>query len=290
VSLAPHLLVTAPLKDLGQGATVPIGSATLRHLRKVLRLTDGAELSVTDGAGRWTAAVLAGDLGRLAGPVHSVHAPVPRLVLAQSLSKGRRAEDAVRAACELGAGRVVPVIATRTQGRPDAHAAEVIVERWRAVAVAALEQSRGVHLTEILAPITTDVLLARPPTTGALRLVAVPGADALPIVLGGALGGVAEAATRVSEVVVAVGPEGGWSPEEVASAGAAGWLAVGLGPTVLRTEHAGPVAVAVLAALTGRWDVPRSEVVPEDPAWITPASGERGATLDIRPSRSTDAL
>jgi 16S rRNA (uracil1498-N3)-methyltransferase len=169
------------------------------------------------------------------------------MVLAQALSKGRRAEDAVRVACELGVDRIVPVIAERTQGRPDVRAANGLVERWRAVAVAALEQSRGAHLATIVDPVEglERVPDARTGSRG-LRLLAVPGAVSLPDVLSGM--------ASVPEVVVmAVGPEGGWSPVEVARAEEDGWSPVGLGPTVLRTEHAGPIAVAVVAALLGRW-------------------------------------
>jgi 16S rRNA (uracil1498-N3)-methyltransferase len=271
VSLAPHLHVDVPLADLGPPVTVPIVAATLHHLRRVLRLADGAALRVTDGAGHIADAALDGDAARLVGPVLRVAAPAPRLVLAQAVSKGRRAEDAVRVACELGVDRIVPVVAARTQGRPDARAAETLVERWRAVAVAALEQSRGVHLAAVSSPVASHALLA--PSGGgtgeaspaALRLIAVPGADPLPTVLTS----VSRDGAAPTEVLVAVGPEGGWTDEEVDAAVTSGWLAVGLGATVLRTEHAGPVAVAVAAALSGRWDT---------------------ATLGIHPARSTDAL
>lgn len=243
MSLAPHLLVVGGLEGAGDGDVVPVPDAARHHLRRVLRLAEGAPLSVTDGSGRSGDAVLTDDGARLVGPV-AVAAPlVPRLILAQALSKGRRAEDAVRAACELGVERVIPVVAARTQGRPDERAASALVARWEAVAVAALEQSRGAWRAEVGRPVAVDVLATRMPD--ALQLVAVPGAPALPSVVG---------AARPDEVVVAVGPEGGWSPEELAAFAAAGWRAVGLGPSVLRTEHAGPIAVAVLAAILGRWE------------------------------------
>lgn len=261
MSLAPHLLVAAGpatgIEASADGDVVPIPAATLHHLRRVLRLDDGASLSITDGAGHLVAAVLAGDGARCVGPVRAMPRPSPRLTLAQALSKGRRAEDAVRVACELGVDRIVPVVAARTQGRPDARAADALVARWDAVAVAALEQSRGSWRAVVGAPVAVDVL-----TDGAgsaLRLVAVPGARPLPAVLseqrssvlgGGGRGAVPE------EVVVAVGPEGGWTEGEVGLLVAEGWHAIGLGPSVLRTEHAGPVAVAVLAAQLGRWGGP----------------------------------
>ena len=245
MSLEPHVLVGASLASARPGASIPVDPATLHHLRRVLRLQDAAALSLTDGSGRVGIGELVTDGARLTSQVCEVVAPTPVLVLAQALSKGRRAEEAVRIACELGVDRIVPVVAERTQGRPDADASAALLERWRAVAGSALEQSRGARLTDIATPvvglegITTDDV----PT---LRLLAVPGAEPLPEVL-------ARRATGTELVVLAIGPEGGWSPAEVARAEADGWLTVGLGPTVLRTEHAGPVAIAVAAALLGRW-------------------------------------
>lgn len=266
MSLAPHVLLDAGLDGAQDGDVLPVPDPTLHHLRRVLRLPAGAAVSLTDGAGRSADATLTGDGVRLVGAVRSGDAPHVRLVLVQALSKGRRAEDAVRVACELGVDRIVPLVAARTQGRQDARASAALVTRWEAVAAAALEQSRGVWRAAVDAPVGVDALLAVPST--ALRLVAVPGAAALSTVLSG-IGRTASSAPSVGEVMVAVGPEGGWSPEELAAFATAGWRAVGLGPSVLRTEHAGPVAVAVLAALLGRWDAGTSAV----------GEGGSGATL-----------
>jgi 16S rRNA (uracil1498-N3)-methyltransferase len=247
VSLAPHVLVAASLEGIAPGATVTVDPATLHHLRRVLRLRDDAPLSLTDGSGRLASGELVPEGARVTSSVREVAASPPMLVLVQALSKGRRAEDAVRVACELGVDLIVPVIAERTQGRPDQRAAAALAERWRAVAGAALEQSRGSHLTEVVSPV--DGLAAVPevmPGSRTLRLLAVPGASPLPDVLDGG-------ATAPDVVIIAVGPEGGWSPVEVEGAAASGWSPVGLGATVLRTEHAGPVAVAVAAAMLGRW-------------------------------------
>jgi 16S rRNA (uracil1498-N3)-methyltransferase len=273
VSLVPHVLAAAPLAGGAPGDVVEVPAATLHHLRRVLRLADGAALTVTDGRGAVADAELRGEGIVQLAPVRDVTAPSPRLVLAQALSKGRRAEDAVRVACELGVDRIVPVVAERTQGRPDARAAAALVERWCAVAVAALEQSRGAHLAQVAAPVV-GVTAAASPEPGALHLIAVPGAEDLPAVVASVLAAASSDASQVpdhspTEVVVAVGPEGGWSPAEIEGAVAAGWRAVGLGPTVLRTEHAGPLAVAVAAALLGRWSP-------------HPSGGASGATLEDR--------
>jgi 16S rRNA (uracil1498-N3)-methyltransferase len=271
VSLPPHVLV-AQLGDaavdarspLGAGEVIELDAPTLHHLRRTLRLADGAALSVTDGAGGHAHALLTAAGAELTTAVRREVRGRPTLTLVQALSKGRRAEDAVRMACELGVDRVVPLVAERTQGRPDADARRSLTARWQAVADAALEQSRGLWRTVVTVVSdvseisalsepsdrgrTADVQHEEPTCSGAvLPLLAVPGAPSLPSVLD-------RRGSGVSEVRVAVGPEGGWSDEEVADLTTAGWLPVGLGPEVLRTEHAGPVALAVVAASTGRWE------------------------------------
>ena len=273
MSIAPHVLVTEPLAGRVAGAVVALAEDRVHHLRRVLRLAEGDALSLTDGAGASADAQLVGDGARLSADAVVAPTSGMRLVLAQALSKGRRAEDAVRTACELGVDRLVPVVAERTQGRPDARGAEAVVERWRAVAAAALEQSRGVRLAAVDEPIATRVLTTRPVESGAVRLVAVPGAAPLPDVLRDALGGAladVSGDALAGEVVVAIGPEGGWSPQEIDGFVAAGWLPIGLGPTVLRTEHAGPAAVAVIAAAVGRWS---AAAVPLQDAAGEPSTG-----------------
>jgi 16S rRNA (uracil1498-N3)-methyltransferase len=131
-----------------------------------------------------------------------------------------------------------------------------VVGRWRAVALAALEQSRGAHLTEV-ADCSTTARLAE--LTSGLRLVAVPGSPPLPDVLQRGQPAQRHSTqadgerTSDEDVWVAIGPEGGWSDAEVELLLGSGWLAIGLGASVLRTEHAGPVALAVIAALAGHW-------------------------------------
>lgn len=252
MSPVPHVLLASPLEDAPR-----LTEASAHHLRRVLRLEVGSALSVTDGRGRVATARLTADGVALTSPVDATATARPELVLVQALAKGRRLDDAVRAACELGVERIVPVIAERTQGRPSDVERTALVERWRALARSALEQSRSTWLTRV-DEVRTVADLAGPATSqpGAhdverseLRLLAVPHAAALSDVLPDVLGERSGAA-RVS---VAVGPEGGWSDAEVALLSAAGWVTVGLGRSVLRTEHAGLVALAALAALTGRW-------------------------------------
>jgi 16S rRNA (uracil1498-N3)-methyltransferase len=246
VSVAPHVLVSSPL-DADQGR-VALTDAVAHHLRRVLRLDDGAALSVTDGAGRRATARLIADGAELDSAVHVAQRRPPELVLVQALAKGRRLDDAVRSVCELGVDRIVPVIAERTQGRPGRDERAALRLRWQAVAIGALEQSRSDWLVHVDEVCTFDEALVRTDLAGR-GLIAVPGAAALPEVLPQE-----DPSVRVS---VAIGPEGGWTDAEVALAHSAGWEPAGLGPSVLRAEHAGLVALSVIAARCGRWRAER---------------------------------
>ena len=250
----PQVVVAADLAAAAVGTAVALAPEDVHHLGRVLRLADGAALRLTDGAGRVAPARLAGRTAELVGPPVAVPRPSPRLALVQALTRSRRADDAVRTACELGVDLVVPLVAARTQGRPGAAEREALVTRWRAIAAAALAQSRGAWAATV-APVTDVAGLAAAPPWDGPRLVAVPGAPALPEALAAlapATAGRTDASTS-PDLGIAVGPEGGWTPDEVTALTGAGWLPVGLGPTVLRSEHAGPAALAVLAAASGRW-------------------------------------
>jgi len=242
VTLAPHILVSTPLEP-GAGSLV-LADATMHHLRRVLRLEDGAMLSVTDGEGRRATASLTVGGAQLDAEVEVSLQRVPELVLVQALAKGRRLDDAVRAVCELGVDRIVPVIAERTQGRPGEDERRALRTRWQVLAISALEQSRGDRLVHVEEVCAFSDAMERVDLVGQ-RIIAVPGAEALPDVMAGD-----DAPSRVS---VAVGPEGGWAAAEVALAREGGWMEAGLGPSVLRAEHAGLVALSVIAARTGRW-------------------------------------
>jgi 16S rRNA (uracil1498-N3)-methyltransferase len=246
MSRTPFVHLAADLADAGPGVAVALGEDEAHHLTRVLRLRVGAEVEVADGRGRRVAAVLgAGQVVLTADPVHTPR-PRPELVLAQALPKGRKLDEVVRVATELGVDRIVPVATARSVVTLRGERAARAAERWRAVGRAAAEQSRRPYLPRVDTPVEVASLptVASVAAGGAL-LVAAPGAAPLPEVVA--------SSARAAPVTVAIGPEGGFTTEEVAALVAAGARAVGLGPAVLRTEHAGAAALAVLGALLGRW-------------------------------------
>lgn len=242
MSLRPYVHLDQPLAGAGSGDQVPLDRAARHHLTTVLRLAPGAPLEVADGRGATACAVLADDTVELTTDAQVCEPRLPRLELAQALAKGRKLDEVVRQATELGVDALHPVTAERSVVRLDGDRREKARERWRSVARSAAEQSRRPSRPWI-APVRS---VAELDPSDALVLVAEPGAPALPRTL--------ERAAPAQRVVLVVGPEGGWTAGERGTLLEGGATAVGLGPTVLRAEHAGAAGLAVLAALLGRWE------------------------------------
>jgi 16S rRNA (uracil1498-N3)-methyltransferase len=155
------------------------------------------------------------------------------LVLA--IFKFDRMEWAIEKCTELGVSRIVPVIARRT----DAHLAAASikrVERWRRIALQAAEQSRRAAPPEIATPVEVGEV-----TAGAGLRIALAESERQTL-LRGALDSVAGA----SEITLAIGPEGGWTDDELQQFQQAGWICASLGNTILRAETAAIAATAVV--------------------------------------------
>jgi 16S rRNA (uracil1498-N3)-methyltransferase len=211
------------------------------YVARVLRFRCGDRLAVIDGAGRLWSACLDGEEGLLLEqplerPLEQAPPPGLRLNLAMAVPK-RDAELVWRMGVELGASCLQPLIASRgvvRQGLP--------LHRWRAIVREATEQCERLWLPELAEPQTTETWFAAPPP--GLGLLACPRhgvVTSLADVQAQADGSLA------SEVTLAIGPEGGWSPEEEAMALAAGWRPLHLGPTILRTSTAAVAGLALLA-------------------------------------------
>jgi 16S rRNA (uracil1498-N3)-methyltransferase len=154
------------------------------------------------------------------------------VTLLQCVPRGDRMDFVVQKATELGVTRVIPVTSQRSVVRLDARQSETKAAHWRAVAVSACEQCGRNRLPQIDAPRPLIDYLGASQETGP-RLVLEPDSQS-----GGA-------AMRIeSRVEIAIGPEGGFAPEELEGFRLAGFERVQLGPRILRTE------TAALAALT----------------------------------------
>jgi 16S rRNA (uracil1498-N3)-methyltransferase len=241
MSSTPRFFVSPA--DLRDGVvTLPPDDA--RHARVVLRLRAGESVLVLDGTGAELDVALT-DVGaeRVAGQVTGSR-PCPgepriRVTVAQALPKNAdKLEQVLQHGTEVGAAGFVVFGAARSVVRLEAHKLDKRLERWRAIVKGAAEQSRRGVLPSVawagdgLAGVAT-------PDGGVCLILHESATEPLAAVL-------TDAAADAERFTVSVGPEGGFTDDEVAGFVARGGRAVSLGPRVLRTETAALVAVAQL--------------------------------------------
>lgn len=228
----------------GLDAPVPLPAGEAAHLSRVLRLAPGDTVTVFDGRGTEYLARVeqVGRGGAVVRPcerVASVREPAVALTVAPALLKGRKFDDVVRDAVMVGAAAVQPLATARTVPRPRDAA------RWTRVAVASTKQCRRAFVPEVRPPRPLEWLLDRDRSAARL-LLAEPGAA------GGAAGLEALARRpRPASATLAVGPEGGWSADELEAAAAAGFHVVTLGRLTFRADAAVACAAAVLLYVWG---------------------------------------
>jgi 16S rRNA (uracil1498-N3)-methyltransferase len=139
---------------------------------------------------------------------------------------------------ELGAARITPVIARRTE-KHLAHAAAKRVERWRRIALEAAKQSRRSDLPQVDDPLPLKEAMAQVSAPVRLLLAETEQQDSLAAALQDVPG----------EIALAIGPEGGWTTEEMTLFSESGWRHVTLGPRILRAETAAIAALSICSAL-----------------------------------------
>lgn len=223
------------------------------HLARVLRATVGQEFDIATGAAVRLGRIVAIAEDRVEfdlGP--SLESPAARPIrLALAIFKFDRFEWAVEKCTELGAAEIIPVISRRT----DTHlatAAAKRAERWRRIARQAAQQSRRTLLPEIAEPIKLKSYVAG--ETAQQRIVLAESEQQTHL---------RTLVTGHEEVAVAVGPEGGWTDDELKMFAEAGWKAATLGSTILRAETAAIAAAAIVSALVEADDAINAKGVPK---------------------------
>ena len=232
-----RVYVEEPLQN---GARCRIAGSAANHMLRVLRLGVGTAVTLFDGTGGEYAARIESVLKDSVIIDVGQHAAIERespvhLALAQGISRGERMDWVIQKATELGVQRIVPLITTRSVVRLDAHQARRKWQHWRGISIAACEQCGRNHLPELTPPVDLQEFLGSEAPEEAMRLLLSP-AGSLRI---GAI-------KSLEKIILLIGPEGGLAPEEGSAALAQGYVAVRLGPRILRTETA---AIAALAAL-----------------------------------------
>jgi 16S rRNA (uracil1498-N3)-methyltransferase len=216
-----------------------------RYLTRVLRLTPGDVVTLFDGMSvEATARITRIGPRALELKIEERRGVAsidrPHVTLIQGLAKGDKLELVVQKATELGVARVIPVTTRRAVARLDAGALRTLSRRarWQKIARDAARQSGRVDVPEVEGVTTLTTALAAA-ARDALKLMLWEGArqTGLKSVL---------PSEPPNQIVIAIGPEGGFAPEEVDEARGHGFVAVGLGPRILRTETAALVTLAIL--------------------------------------------
>jgi len=237
---------------LCSGGILELPAVAAAHLTKVLRARSGDELILFTGDGREFAGVIESIRGSrvtvAVGDAQEVDRESPlAVVLVQCVPRGDRMDFIVQKATELGVARIVPVLSQRSVVRLDASQADSKAAHWRAVAVNACEQCGRNRLPVIEAPCQ----LIRYLGDSSARSGAPADANGPRLLLEPDLGSSGDALAVRAAVEIAIGPEGGFTSEEIEAFRVCGFRTVRLGPRVLRTETAALAAIAWLQSRFG---------------------------------------
>lgn len=226
-----------------QGHLVTITGELLQHLRDSLRFRVGDELLLTE-ASRWRHRVTVTAVARsqLTGTiVHSEHAPSPnptQVHLAQALIKHDQMDWVVQKGTELGMASLQPIVTRHAVVRPDAARTATQQQRWQRIAREAAQQCERWDCPLIFEPQNLRQWLGSLQQSGRCVLLqerseAARLSEAIREYAGG-------------EVTIVIGPEGGWSEEELAHCQQTGIRSASLGPLILRAETAAIAALTIV--------------------------------------------
>lgn len=209
--------------------------AHAEHLSRVLRARIGQEFDISTGSDVRLARITSISPDRIEFELGEIipSAATTQVTLALSIFKFDRMEWAIEKCTELGAARIIPVIARRTEPHLAAAAAKR-VERWKRIAQPAAEQSRQVSPPEIASPVKLKDAVALSASTR-IVLSEIEEQTTLKEAL----------QSHGEDIVLALGPEGGWTECELDLFRNAGWISASLGNTILRAETAAIAALAI---------------------------------------------
>lgn len=231
-------------QPLAPNSRAELPAAAAHHALRVLRLSVGDDVALFNGEGGEYPGRIA-EAGRVVrvqlGDWHAVERESPLdMTLAQALPSGDKMDFVVQKAVELGVARIQPLLAARSVVRLSGERAARRVEHLRQVAISACEQCGRNRLPEIAPILDLRQWLGQLAQDNEIwRLLLSPQGGRRPRELAG------------RRFLLLVGPEGGLDKEEAAAARLAGFADLSLGPRILRTETAGPAALAALGALHG---------------------------------------
>ena len=227
-----------PRVFVAPGTFPDIVGPDVHYLRDVLRLKPNDELELLDGTGLVHSAKISTItpervVCQVLGSRPSASEPATKITLAQALPKSFKMDFIVEKCTELGVARIIPMLTARTIAKG------IKLDRWRKLAKEAAEQSGRAIIPEISAALNFSEVLK---LKGQFDLALIPWEQEKTNGLKSLL-----RSNNPSSLLILIGPEGGFTPEEVQSATKVGFHSVSLGKRIMRTETAG---LATLANIT----------------------------------------
>lgn len=244
--------------DTINGSTINLSHEETHHLTRVLRLKSGSEVFVFDGCGneyRCSFLKVKENRARL-DIVDALSDEVDssiHITLAHGIARGEKFDFIVQKATELGASNIVPLVTDHADVKLSDEKSEKRLERWRRISLEALKQCGRRRLVEISPPVTLKDFLN---ITQAQNSGIADSNPSRALLVFSERGGVSITAALSrsadkSSVTAMVGPEGGWSDEELMLLDERRAIAVTLGPRILRTETAAVVALTLIQHILG---------------------------------------
>lgn len=233
-----------------QDRHIELNHEQLHYLKRVLRLQSGDCFLALDGQGQTWIAQLANNSATIVESVEANHQELAvNVTLIVALPKGNGFEEIVRCCTELGVSTIVPTKSDRTLLKPSAHK----LERWRRIANEAAEQSERQLVPTITEPAPFDSVIHQQTSVNSNsqpQYICVARGD-IPYLMT-CLQSTRKTNSQLQNypsIVIATGPEGGWTPAEIKQANLAGFQSVSLGNRILRAVTAPIFALSLVAAM-----------------------------------------
>ncbi|MGB3422055.1 MAG: 16S rRNA (uracil(1498)-N(3))-methyltransferase [Dolichospermum sp.] len=206
------------------------------YLLRVLRLRDGDQFIAMNGMGKWWLTKLQGTQGEIV-EILEVKTELPvSITLMMALPKGNGFDEVIRCCTELGVTSIAPVLSDRSLLNPSPQK----LERWRRIASESAEQSERAVIPTILEPVAFKTAINENTASHSYICEARGDYPHLKQVINNA--------NTASEIIIAIGPEGGWTDQELEIAVKSGFVAISLGCRILRAVTAPIVAISLIAA------------------------------------------
>ncbi len=231
---------------LSANSELDLEGNSARYVGRVLRLSPHDELTLFDGlGGEYQATIVSMDRNKVRVAIgehveRDIESPLA-IHLLQGISRGERMDFVMQKATELGVQKITPLITDHSVVKLAPKRANKRLQHWRGIAASACEQSGRNIVPGISSPQPLRTWLGENMDTAGTRLILKPD-DA------GSFKSIGDA---VQEVVLLIGPEGGFSDSEYEMVAVIGFRAIGFGKRILRTETAAVAALAALQTLYG---------------------------------------